>query len=82
MSIVDDRIRQVDTVLDRIQIFNQAPDDAPTTAASESVLTNATDAPAEDADTQPLSTDSARILKLKAVCHECTDSHNMHTDSS
>lgn len=70
MSIVDDRIRQVDTVLDRIQIYDQPPDseDDPATTASEDISGDATGSPAEDLDTQPLATDSARILKLKSVC--------------
>lgn len=70
MSIVDDRIRQVDTILDRIQIYDQPPDgeDDPATTASEDVSVDATGSPAEDADTTPLETDSTRILKLKSVC--------------
>lgn len=70
MSIVDDRIRQVDTILDRIQIYDQPPggEDDPVTTASEDVSADATDSPAEDLDTTPLATDSARILKLKSVC--------------
>lgn len=76
MSIVDDRIRQVDTVLDRIQIYDQPPgdEDDPANTASEDTA-DATDSPAEDLDTTPLATDSARILKLKSVCSRL--SHQM-----
>lgn len=70
MSIVDDRIRQVDSVLDRIQIYDQPPrgEDEPANTTSEDVSVDATGSVAEDLDTTPLPTDSARILKLKSVC--------------
>lgn len=71
MSIVDDRICHVDTVLDRIQIFNQTDDTAATAPEPDNdASVNATDAPVQDADTTPLPTDSTRISKLKSVCHE------------
>lgn len=70
MSIVDDRIRQVDSVLDRIQIYDQPPrgEDEPANTASDDVSADATGSITEDLDTTPLPNDSARILKLKSVC--------------
>lgn len=70
MSVVDDRICRVDTVLDRIQIFNESPNEnqVTTAATDDNASVDATDVPVEDRDTTPQSTDSTRILKLKAVC--------------
>lgn len=70
MSIVDDRIRQVDTILDRIQIYDQplGGEDEPLNTTSEDVSIDAAASPTEDLDVTPLPDDSARILKLKSVC--------------